>query len=201
MKRSAVVFFLLMLSLALCVSISNAQPMGPAGDPMQDSRMEYGPQMMQRDHPGGMGHRGMEMEMGMGMMPEELMEARNHVMQLMLKLGLDQKQKEAVHETIDRTVKELIKKRADMLVARIDLEDIIQREPIDMNAAESKLKELEAIKTDMFLTHLKSLEEIKAMLTPEQKEKLKGMMEMHMMVGKEKMDGKKHYHDEHKMTK
>ena len=134
-------------------------------------------------------------------MPDDLMEFRNYVMMMMMNLGLDQKQKEAVHETIDRTVKDLIKKRSDLLVAIIDLEDIIQREPIDINAAESKLKQIEPIKSAMFLTQLKALEEIRSILTPEQRDKLMEMTEMQGMQGAPMMEEKKSDHNMKMMTK
>jgi Spy/CpxP family protein refolding chaperone len=197
MKQAAMIAAILILSLVFAIGGANAQPLGPAESAMgRDSQMADYQRIMPTDH-----QRGMGMIAGMRMMPENLMEARNHVMQMMLKLGLDQKQKEAVHEMIDKTAKELIKKRSDLLISKIDLEDILQRDPIDISAAETKMRQMEAMKTDMFLTHLKALEEIKSMLTPEQRDKLKGMMEMHMMPGKGMMEEKKHLYDEKRMTK
>jgi len=125
----------------------------------------------------------------MGMMPEDIMEARHHITGLLLRLDLDEKQQTATHQIIDRTAKDLIKKRSDLLIAKIELEDIFHKDPLDMNAAESKLKQIEAIKTDMFLTHLKAFEEIKSTLTPEQKKKLTEMMKEHMMGGMGKAEG------------
>jgi Spy/CpxP family protein refolding chaperone len=130
---------------------------------------------------GGMMRKGM-ME-HMGMMPEDMMEARHHVMRMLMHLNLDEKQKSAVHEIIGKTARDSIKKRSDLLLARMDLEDIIHKDPIDINAAESKLKQIEAMKTDAFVAHLKAFEEIKSLLTPEQKKKLKEMIENHMMGG------------------
>ncbi len=201
MKRVAAIVSFFVLSLAFGVGFLNAQPMGPSDYTVRGPQAGDAPCMMRAEHDGDMEQRDMEQIGGMGMMREHLMEMRHHVMEMMLSLGLDQKQKEAVHELVDKTVKELIKKKSDMLITSIDLEDILEREPIDMNAAEAKLKELEAIKTDMFMTHLKSFEEIKSTLTPEQREKLKAMMGMHMMPGREMMEHKRRPHDEKKMTK
>lgn len=156
---------------------------------------------MMGEHMGGM--RGMgHMEM---VMPEDIMEARHHVMRMMMDLGLNKKEKEATVQIIDGTAKDLIKKGADLLIAKIELENILHKDPVDMNAAGSKLKQIEAIKTDMFLAHLKAFEEIKSMLTPEQKKELKEMMEGGMGMGKGcncgMMEGKKAHHGKGKMMK
>lgn len=198
MKRVVMIASVVVLFLVLGMSFANAQSMEPAEvAAAQDSYVSDNPHMMQDDY------RGMGMMGGhhMGMMPGDMMEARHHIMRMMRQLGLDQKQMEAVHEIVDRTAKDLIKKKANFFSAKIDLEDILHREPVDMNAVESQLKQIEAMKTDMFMTHLKSMEEIKALLTPEQRSKLKEMREMHMMGGKGMMEGKKPYHEEKKMMK
>ncbi|HMK60024.1 MAG TPA: hypothetical protein VK452_02625 [Dissulfurispiraceae bacterium] len=146
-------------------------------------------QFMERDEHSTMQncdmHRGIGMtgSMGMrdhmGMMPENLMEARHHVMGMMMELGLDEKQTSAIQNIIDSTVKELIRKRSELLIAKIDLEGLLHADPVDLKAAETKMKQIESMKTDMFMTHLNALEEAKSLLTPVQKMKLKEMTEMH----------------------
>jgi Spy/CpxP family protein refolding chaperone len=74
-----------------------------------------------------------------------------------------------------------------------------------MNAAAAKLKQTEAMKTDMFLAHLKAFQEIKSMLTPGQKSKLKEMMASGMGMAKgcncDMMKGKKAHHGKKNVTK
>lgn len=195
MKAAATIVSFLMLFLVYGANYAHAQSAEPAEVVVaQDSRMDDdGPRMMQGEHR-SIGMR--DDHMGMS---RDMMETRHHIMEWIMELGLDQKQVESIHEIVDSTTKEMIKKRADLLIAWIDLEDILHREPLDLNAAESQMKKIEAMKTDMFMTHLKSMEEIKSQLTPEQRSKLKEMFQMHRM-GKG-MEGKKPYHEEKKMMK
>ncbi len=52
-----------------------------------------------------------------------------------------------------------------------DLDQLIGPGPIDLRAVEAKLKEAEAIRTDLRLSRLKVIEEGKGILTPEQRAK------------------------------
>lgn len=86
-------------------------------------------------------------------------------------LGLDDTQKETIKEIGSRVAKDTIRQKADIQVARIELRDILHKDPVDMKAAEAKLKQLEALRTDLHLSHIKTMEEVKAKLTPEQRKK------------------------------
>jgi Spy/CpxP family protein refolding chaperone len=185
MKKVVRFISVLLLMLIFGVSGANAQSMGPGEHGMmQDCRMGGGAGMM-HNMQGGAGMMGGMMMGHMRMMPEDLMEARHHVMGMMMGLGLDDKQMSAIQKIIDTTVKEMIRKRSDLLIAKIDLEGILHKEPVDLNAAETQMKRIEAMKTDMFISHLKALEEVKSLLSPEQKGRLKEMMQTHMMGGME----------------
>ncbi len=190
MKKAAKFVSVPVLLLLLIVGVigANAQSMGPdEGGVMQDCRMAAGAGMMTHDMSGRMGMTG-GMTMGhMRMLPEDLMEARHQVMGMMMGLGLGEKQMGAIQKIIDMTVKGMIRKRSDLLIAIIDLEGILHKEPVDLNAVEGQMKQIEAMKTEMFIAHLKALEEVKSLLSPEQKGRLKEMMQMHMIGGMEMM--------------
>jgi Spy/CpxP family protein refolding chaperone len=85
--------------------------------------------------------------------------------------------------------KETIRRTADMRIAQIELKDLLTQEPVDMKAVEAKVKQLETMRTEMQLSHIKAMEECKTKLTPEQRKKLREMMEAGPMM--EKM-GMKH---------
>jgi hypothetical protein len=53
-----------------------------------------------------------------------------------------------------------------------DLDQLLGPGTVDLRAVEAKLKEAEAIRTDLRLSRFKVIEEGKAMLTPEQRKKL-----------------------------
>ena len=79
-------------------------------------------------------------------------------------------------------MKEKIRRTADMRIAQIELKDLLSRDPVDMKAVEAKVKQLEAMRTEMQLSHIKAMEECKAKLTPEQRKKLREMIEAGPMM-------------------
>jgi Spy/CpxP family protein refolding chaperone len=111
-------------------------------------------------------HHGMEMRDGMpgpGRFPgKRLME-----------LGLDEKQQAAIKEIQSSAMKDAIKKKAEIDVARIELMEVLDKDPVDIRAAEAMLRKIESLATDIHLSHIKEMEAIKAKLTPEQKKKFK----------------------------
>jgi Spy/CpxP family protein refolding chaperone len=102
---------------------------------------------------------------GKGMHGEQMMKEKFEA------LGLDEKQKETVMAIHLKTKKEMVRKKADVEVAQIELKELLGKDPVDLQAAEAKVKQIEALKTDMKMTHIRTREEVKKVLTPEQKKK------------------------------
>jgi Spy/CpxP family protein refolding chaperone len=146
------------------------------------AKMEGCPMMSGGGH-GMMGGQGMMG--GRGMMGDRMMEVEHHLARVLDGLNLDEQQKKAIGEIRSTMKKETIRKMADIRIARIELSDLLLQDPQDMKAVEAKVRQLGSLRTDMHLSHIKTLESIKAKLTPEQrkllKEKLKTgpMMMMH----------------------
>ena len=163
MKKLVVV--LAISSFLAIVGIVYAQGPGMMGE---GSEMEHGM----------MGMMGKGSEMGPGMMGED------HILGKLMSVGLDEKQKEAIKEIVRKTTKETIKKRADLDIARIDLRDLLDKDPVKMKAVESKLKQIASLEADIHLSRIKAHEEIKSTLTSDQRKKLKEMVEHGMMMGK-----------------
>ena len=174
MKQCLSISSILLLVLAFCISGASAQSMDQ-GAGMQDD--PPGQMNMKCD---SMMHDGM---MHQGMMHGDMMERQHHMKMMLMRLGLDEKQKAEVDRMMTAHMKDAIKKKADLDIAKLELKGILSKDPMDMTAAESKMKEIEAIKTAIFLSHLNVHQEIKSVLTPEQQTKMKKMMEMHMMDG------------------
>jgi Spy/CpxP family protein refolding chaperone len=178
MKQILSISSILLLVLAFCISGASAQPMdqgaGMQDDPPGQMNMKCGSMM----HDGTM-HQGMHQDMMHG----DMMERQHHMKMMLMRLGLDEKQKAEVDRMMTAHMKDAIKKKADLDIAKLELKGILSKDPMDMTAAESKMKEIEAIKTAIFLSHLNVHQEIKSVLTPEQQTKMKKMMEMHMMDG------------------
>ena len=134
----------------------------------------------------GMMGEGSEMDFGLmgrgpGMMGE------HPILNKLMSLGLDEKQKEAVKQLVRTTMKETIKKRADLSIARIDLKDLLDKDSINMTAVESKLNQIGSLEADIRLLHIKTLEAIKVQLTPDQRKKLNEMIEQGMMTDRTSM--------------
>ncbi len=178
MKQCLSMSSILLLVLAFCISGASAQSMdqgaGMQDDPPGQMNMKCDSMMH-----GGMMHQGMHE----GMMHGDMMERQHHMKMMLMRLGLDEKQKAEVDRMMTAHMKDAIKKKADLDIAKLELKSILSKDPMDMRAAESKMKEIEAIKTAIFLSHLNVHQEIKSVLTPEQQTKMKNMMEMHMMGG------------------
>jgi Spy/CpxP family protein refolding chaperone len=188
MKKAAAVLFFVVLSFALALG-ADAQmcgQMGGMGPSMAAGGCGCG--MM----PGGMGAGMMGGRVGAGMMGRgmigggmmpEMMEHRGMMHMCMQHLGLSDKQKEEISSIRTAAMKEVIRKRADMQIARLELGDLLSREPVDMKAVEAKLKQIEGLRTGIHLTLITLREEIKSKLTPDQLKKMKDMMGKHPMMG------------------
>jgi Spy/CpxP family protein refolding chaperone len=114
----------------------------------------------------------------------------HHLWRLLASLGLDEKQKEAIKEIKSRVAKDTVRKRADLEVAGIELRDILDKDQVDMAAAEATVKKMASLQADIRLSHIKAMQEIKAKLTPEQRKKIKEMREMGPLTKRMTHDGR-----------
>ena len=104
-------------------------------------------------------------------------------------LGLDDKQSVEVKAVLLKLQKEMIQKRADIQLAELELREVLANDPVDMKAAETKVKQIASLKTDAAMMHIQGIEDVKTKLTPDQKKKLSEMMQMRGMGhGKGMMD-------------
>jgi Spy/CpxP family protein refolding chaperone len=161
--------FIVIAALALNANAQMCGGMGGCGGGMQGGKMEC------------MEHQGMGMMHGMGGMQGcgMMMDDDHPMMKHIMSLGLDEKQKEAFKALRSKTMKDMIKKRADMQIAGLELKDILDKDVVDMKAAEASVKKSASLRTEMFLTHIRAHEEMKSILTPEQRKHLKEMMAGH----------------------
>ncbi len=97
------------------------------------------------------------------------------------KLGLDDKQKEAIRAIHLKTKKEMIQKVADIKLAKIELMEILSKDPVDMAAAEAAVKKIAGLRAEMKMMHIRAMEEIKSNLNVEQKKKFNSMS-MHFLM-------------------
>jgi Spy/CpxP family protein refolding chaperone len=98
----------------------------------------------------------------------------NPVRQSIEELKLDEKQNEAVKEIENHATKELIQKRAAAMIAEIEFGELVEKESVDLNSVETKIREIAEIRAQIQMIIIRSREAIKAQLTSSQREKLKG---------------------------
>ncbi len=128
---------------------------------------------------GDMGGHGM----GSGMMCGCGMDGQMMGTEHLKSLSLDEQQKTLIGEIKSRMMKETIRRTADMRIVQIELKDLLSQDPVDMKAVEAKVKQLEMMRTEMHLSHIKAIEDIRTKLTPEQRKKLREMIEAGTMMG------------------
>jgi len=150
-----------------------------------------------------MGGHGMRQGMGQGMAcgcnmdGQQMMGSEHHMSKHLMSLNLDDQQKAFMNEIKTRMKKETIRRTADMRIVQIELKDLLLQDTVDMKAVEAKVKQMETMKADMHLSHIRAMEECKAKLTPAQRKTLKDMIE-----AEPKMDAVKKKHDRrHQMKK
>lgn len=165
MKKVLVGLFSGLLLMVFVLHDSYAETGGPTGS-RERSFHEEGMPMMPP-----MRHRGMEMMEGMP-------KAEHPMWRHLMGLCLDEKQKGQVKEIRNRVMKEIIKKRADVHIAGIEMKDLLDKDPVDTKAVEAKLKQIETVKTEMHLSFIRAREEVKSKLTDEQRKKFKEMSEI-----------------------
>ena len=100
-----------------------------------------------------------------------------HLWHALNQLDLTDAQKTAIHEIHSTLMKDMIQKRADVKIARIELRERLHKDTVDLSGVESQVKKIEGLKTAMILNAIKAREEIKAKLTPEQRKKLTELMQ------------------------
>ena len=130
--------------------------------------------------------------MGPGMMGDcgmggHMMEAEHHMSKHLMGLNLDEQQKTLIGEIKSRMMKDNIRRTADMRIVQIELRDLLGQDPVDMKSVEAKVKQLEMMRTEMHLSHIKAMEDIKTKLTSEQRKKLREMMDAGPMMEEMKM--------------
>lgn len=87
--------------------------------------------------------------------------------------------------------KEMIKRKANLRVAMLELWEIIDAKNLDMGKAEKKVKELEVMQSDLMIYRIKTLQETRKFLTDEQYEQFRelGFKSMRGMRGRHGMMG------------
>ncbi len=126
---------------------------------------------------------GKGMGMGKGMAGMRMEMADHMMMDRMSALGLDEKQVSEVKAIHLNAKKEFIRKGADIEVMQLDLKEMLAKDPVDLKAVDSKVRQIEGLRAELKMLHIKAREEVKAKLNPEQRKKFAAMTGMQPMCG------------------
>jgi Spy/CpxP family protein refolding chaperone len=145
----------------------------------QSGMMGQGPM----DQPGGMrespprGPSGMMGSGTMGMMEGGgmgghmgMMEPGSMLRMLKTELALSEGQERQLKDILYQATKTGIKQRADVRVAELELQQLLDADAVDMGKIEAKLKDIEGLRTALRLNLIKAHEQAKGVLSPEQRQ-------------------------------
>lgn len=98
---------------------------------------------------------------------------------LKTELTLSEAQEKQLRDILYQVIKTSTKQRADVRVAEIELQQLLDADPVEMGKIEGKLKEIEALRTAIQLNLIKAHEQAKGLLSPEQRQKLERLHDRH----------------------
>ncbi len=90
-------------------------------------------------------------------------------------LGLTDKQTAALKSLKSSLEKESIMKQAELRVAEIDLDDLLSQDKVNMSSVESKLKQIQALQTEIELSQIKAQLKARGLLSSEQRKAWKSL--------------------------
>jgi Spy/CpxP family protein refolding chaperone len=94
-------------------------------------------------------------------------------------LALTDEQETQVRALMRAHLKEAIRTKADLVVKRIDLRDLLDTEPVDLPKVKDLLQTMASQQADLRFAHITLMQDIKKLLTPAQQDKfrtLRGQM-------------------------
>lgn len=109
-------------------------------------------------------------------------------------LGLDDQQKETLHQMETDYRKMVISHNADVRALEVDLARILENEDPDRSALEEKSQAIGEIKSDLTMARIDSLLQLKEVLTKDQYEQFRSILRERMgdMEGSSHMGGSPH---------
>jgi Spy/CpxP family protein refolding chaperone len=88
------------------------------------------------------------------------------------KLGLSTEQVRNLERLRNDFQKESIRKEADIRVAKMDLDDLLAAQPVDMTKVEAKVREIERLRADLRFARIRTVQKGKEQLSADQRKKL-----------------------------
>jgi Spy/CpxP family protein refolding chaperone len=161
--------------------------------------MQHMQSMMERMH-GMMGRQGMGGMMGRQGMGRTAQEEEDegedeeaspqrgmmgrHMERLAQQLELTDDQQTQVRMLMRTHAKEAIRLRADIGMLGIDIQQVLETDPVDLPKAKQLFQSMAMKEADLRLAHLTLMQEVAKLLTPEQQKKFRTMRARLMSIGR-----------------
>jgi hypothetical protein len=107
------------------------------------------------------------------------------------KLGLSADQTRNLEQLRENFQKDSIRKEADLRVAEMDLNGLLEAQPVDMAKVEAKLREIERLRADLRLARIRTIEKGKDQLTTDQRKKLQELLSDHRLTSRSQPKGER----------
>ena len=114
----------------------------------------------------GMAHKGMK---GMFMMPWKMMVLRKE-------LGLSDDQVNRIRDMYTNMRKQKVQLRSQIQLNKIDLQNMLMREDVNMQEVEQKIRDIANLKAEMHIAWIRAMQDMRNTLTPEQRDRVKSMI-------------------------
>jgi hypothetical protein len=92
------------------------------------------------------------------------------------KLGLSAEQVRNLERLRNDFEKESIRKEAEIRVAKMDLDDLLAAQPVDMTKVEAKVREIEKLRADLRFARIRTVAKGKEQLTADQRKRLEELL-------------------------
>jgi Spy/CpxP family protein refolding chaperone len=92
------------------------------------------------------------------------------------KLGLSAEQVRNLERLRNDFEKESIRKEADIRVTKMDLDDLLAAQPVDMTKVEAKVREIERLRADLRFARIRTVAKGKEQLSADQRKKLEELL-------------------------
>lgn len=91
-------------------------------------------------------------------------------------LGLTPDQVNRLETLRSDFAREAVRREADIRVAEMDLQALLEHDPVDLPKVEAKIREVAQLRADLRVARLRTIEQGKAVLTAEQRSRLQGLL-------------------------
>lgn len=92
------------------------------------------------------------------------------------RLKLSAEQVKRLEQLRDEFAKESIRSDADLRIAEMDLNSLLEAQPVDMAKIEAKIREIERTRADLRIARIRAMEKGKEQLSADQRSKLRDLL-------------------------